>query len=103
MTSPSGPQALATLPALDGPRFQNDPARLYRKMREALAAVDQVELGTQMEQIADRLIDSFAGSDGEHGCPYPAQEIAATIVESAIEVLLDRLPVRFTPAYPRVR
>ncbi|PXY37187.1 cytochrome [Prauserella coralliicola] len=31
-------------------------------------------------------------SHGEHGCPYPAQEIAATIVESAIEVLLDRLP-----------
>lgn len=31
-------------------------------------------------------------SHGEHGCPYPAQEIAATIVEGGIEVLLDRLP-----------
>ncbi|EHR53384.1 cytochrome P450 [Saccharomonospora amisosensis] len=31
-------------------------------------------------------------SHGEHGCPYPAQEIAATIVEGGIEVVLDRLP-----------
>lgn len=29
---------------------------------------------------------------GEHGCPYPAQEIAKVIAEVAIEVLLDRLP-----------
>lgn len=31
-------------------------------------------------------------SHGEHGCPQPAREIAHTIVETAIEVLLDRLP-----------
>ena len=31
-------------------------------------------------------------SNGEHGCPYAAQEIAKVIAEAAIEVLLDRLP-----------
>ncbi|WP_019818950.1 cytochrome P450 [Saccharomonospora saliphila] len=31
-------------------------------------------------------------SHGEHGCPYPAQEIATTLVHGGIEVLLDRLP-----------
>jgi len=31
-------------------------------------------------------------SHGEHGCPYPAQEIARTITRVGIEVLLDRLP-----------
>lgn len=31
-------------------------------------------------------------SHGEHGCPYPAQEIARTITQTGIEVLLDRLP-----------
>jgi cytochrome P450 len=31
-------------------------------------------------------------SHGEHGCPYPAREIAESIVETAVEVLLDRLP-----------
>jgi cytochrome P450 len=46
--------------------------------------------------------DSYAGSvgnqaymsfsHGEHGCPYPAQEIARTISQTGIEVLLDRLP-----------
>lgn len=29
---------------------------------------------------------------GEHGCPYPAPEIAETIARTAVEVLLDRLP-----------
>ncbi|WP_007025218.1 cytochrome P450 family protein [Saccharomonospora iraqiensis] len=29
---------------------------------------------------------------GEHGCPYPAQEIAATVARGGVEVLLDRLP-----------
>jgi len=64
-------------------------------------------------------------SHGEHRCPYAAQELAEVIAETAIEVLLDRLPdmtlavaddalvwrpspwmrglialpVRFTPAY----
>ncbi|HEX6470856.1 MAG TPA: cytochrome P450 [Streptosporangiaceae bacterium] len=31
-------------------------------------------------------------SHGEHGCPYPAREIAESIVETAVTVLLDRLP-----------
>ena len=64
---------------------------------------------------------------GEHGCPFPAPEIAEVIAKSTIEVLLDRLPdmllavdpgtlvwresawirglealpVRFTPTYAR--
>ncbi|GAA2777849.1 cytochrome P450 [Saccharopolyspora taberi] len=29
---------------------------------------------------------------GEHGCPFPAPEIAEVIAKSTIEVLLDRLP-----------
>nr|WP_221308937.1 cytochrome P450 [Nocardiopsis mwathae] len=29
---------------------------------------------------------------GEHGCPFPAPELAETIARTAIEVLLDRLP-----------
>ena len=31
-------------------------------------------------------------SHGEHGCPYSAREIAESIVETAVQVLLDRLP-----------
>jgi cytochrome P450 len=31
-------------------------------------------------------------SHGEHGCPMAAREIAETITETAVEVLLDRLP-----------
>jgi cytochrome P450 len=31
-------------------------------------------------------------SHGEHGCPFPAQEIARVITTTGIEVLLDRLP-----------
>ncbi|HEY7489457.1 MAG TPA: cytochrome P450 [Streptosporangiaceae bacterium] len=31
-------------------------------------------------------------SHGEHGCPHPAREIAESIVETAVQVLLDRLP-----------
>lgn len=31
-------------------------------------------------------------SHGEHGCPYPAREAAEVIANTAIEVLLDRLP-----------
>lgn len=31
-------------------------------------------------------------SHGEHGCPDPAREIAESIVETAVQVLLDRLP-----------
>jgi cytochrome P450 len=29
---------------------------------------------------------------GEHGCPYPAPELAETIAKTSVEVLLDRLP-----------
>lgn len=29
---------------------------------------------------------------GEHGCPWPAPEVAEVIAQSAVEVLLDRLP-----------
>jgi cytochrome P450 len=29
---------------------------------------------------------------GEHGCPYPAPELAGVIAQGAVEVLLDRLP-----------
>lgn len=29
---------------------------------------------------------------GEHGCPFPAPELAETIAKTAVEVLLDRLP-----------
>lgn len=31
-------------------------------------------------------------SHGEHGCPFPAPELAEVIAKSAVEVLLDRLP-----------
>jgi cytochrome P450 len=31
-------------------------------------------------------------SHGEHGCPYPARELAEIIAQTAVEVLLDRLP-----------
>ncbi|KQX53233.1 MULTISPECIES: cytochrome P450 [unclassified Streptomyces] len=34
----------------------------------------------------------LAFSHGEYRCPFPAQEIAETIVRTGIEVLLDRLP-----------
>ncbi|MFC5834448.1 cytochrome P450 [Nonomuraea insulae] len=29
---------------------------------------------------------------GEHGCPFPAPELAETIAKTAVEVLIDRLP-----------
>ena len=29
---------------------------------------------------------------GEHGCPYPAPEVAQVIAKTTVEVLLDRLP-----------
>jgi cytochrome P450 len=29
---------------------------------------------------------------GEHGCPYPAPEVAEVIARTTVEVLLDRLP-----------
>lgn len=34
----------------------------------------------------------LAFSTGEHGCPHPAPELAEVMAQTAIEVLLDRLP-----------
>jgi cytochrome P450 len=79
-------------------------------------AVRATELGGQRIQAGDMLIlglaaanadpmireqstPSAAGnrsqlsfSHGEHRCPLPAQEIAEVVAQTAIEVLLDRLP-----------
>ncbi|KJE22265.1 cytochrome P450 [Frankia torreyi] len=79
-------------------------------------AVRSTQLAGQHIQAGDMLVlscaaangdpqvrpDSFEGpggnhahmsfGHGEHRCPYPAQEIAETIVRGAVEVLLDRLP-----------
>jgi cytochrome P450 len=79
-------------------------------------AARDTQLGGQRIQAGDLLVlsyaaantdpqvqpGSFAGSDGnhahmsfshgEHGCPYPAQEAAEIISQTAVEVLLDRLP-----------
>ncbi len=42
------------------------------------------------DSSANRAHMSFG--HGEHGCPFPAPELAETIARTAIEVLLDRLP-----------
>jgi cytochrome P450 len=79
-------------------------------------AVQDTTLGGQLIRKGDLLIlglaaangdpqvrpDSYDGSGGnhahmsfghgEHRCPFPAPEIAERIAESAVEVLLDRLP-----------
>nr|WP_245380753.1 cytochrome P450 [Kibdelosporangium banguiense] len=79
-------------------------------------AARDTHLGGQRIQAGDLLVlsyaaantdpqvqpGSFAGSDGnhahmsfshgEHGCPYPAHEAAEIISQTAVEVLLDRLP-----------
>ncbi len=79
-------------------------------------AIRSTQLAGQHIQTGDMLVlscaaangdpqvrpDSFEGpggnhahmsfGHGEHRCPYPAQEIAETIVRAAVEVLLDRLP-----------
>lgn len=49
-----------------------------------------VRPGSHGDSAGNQAYMSF--SHGEHGCPQPAREIAETIVETAIEVLLDRLP-----------
>lgn len=80
-------------------------------------------LGPDVDLQGNRAHLSFG--HGEHGCPYPAPEVAEVIARSTVEVLLDRLPdteltvpaeslawrpsvwmrglerlpVRFTPAY----
>ena len=40
--------------------------------------------------MANRAHMSFG--HGEHGCPFPAPELAEVIAKAAVEVLLDRLP-----------
>jgi cytochrome P450 len=84
---------------------QNYPARW---------ATRDTQLGGQRIQTGDLLVLSYAAanadpqvqpgsfasgnhahmsfSHGEHGCPYPAREIAEIITQAAVEVLLDRLP-----------
>lgn len=50
----------------------------------------QVQPGTPDSSGENRAQMSFG--HGEHGCPFPAPELAKIIATSAIEVLLDRLP-----------
>jgi cytochrome P450 len=40
--------------------------------------------------VGNRAMMSFG--HGEHGCPYPAPEIAELIAKTSVEVLIDRLP-----------
>ncbi|MGB3438202.1 MAG: cytochrome P450 [Actinophytocola sp.] len=40
--------------------------------------------------VGNRAMMSFG--HGEHGCPYPAPELAEIIAKSSVEVLIDRLP-----------
>lgn len=79
-------------------------------------AVRNTQLGGQRIQAGDLLVLGLAAANndpqvypspdpgstgnrahmsfghGEHGCPYPAPEIAEVIARAAVEVLLDRLP-----------
>ncbi|GAB2978540.1 cytochrome P450 [Amycolatopsis acidiphila] len=79
-------------------------------------ATRDTQLGGQRVRAGDLLVlglaaansdplvrpDSDAGSagnqahmsfgHGEHGCPYPAPEVAEVIAKTTVEVLLDRLP-----------
>ncbi|MDS1270204.1 cytochrome P450 [Lipingzhangella sp. LS1_29] len=50
----------------------------------------QVQPGQPTGSGENRAQMSFGG--GEHGCPFPAPELARIIATSAIEVLLDHLP-----------
>ncbi|MEU5884978.1 cytochrome P450 [Spirillospora sp. NPDC047279] len=50
----------------------------------------QVRPATYGATAANRAHMSFG--HGEHGCPFPAPELAEIIAKTAIEVLLDRLP-----------
>jgi hypothetical protein len=89
--------------------------RIARQRRVRLAVLDadllKLDHGTAQ---AGRLVDVAANTDpqvwpdsfaiaggnhahvssshGEHGCPYPARELAEVIAHTAVEVLLDRLP-----------
>jgi cytochrome P450 len=40
--------------------------------------------------VGNRAMMSFG--HGEHGCPYPAPELAEIIAKTSVEVLIDRLP-----------
>jgi cytochrome P450 len=112
-------------------------------------AIRDIELGGRIIRAGDVIIVGLAGANadprvrpavhgdwggnhahlafgtGDHGCPHPAPELAQVMVQTAVEVLLDRLPdvrlavpedelewrpgfrvrglsalpVRFTPAY----
>jgi cytochrome P450 len=50
----------------------------------------QVHPDTYAESAMNRAHMSFG--HGEHGCPFPAPELAELIAKSAVEVLLDRVP-----------
>ena len=50
----------------------------------------EVRPNSYADAVGNQAYMSF--SHGEHGCPHPAREIAESIVETAVEVLLDRLP-----------
>jgi cytochrome P450 len=119
------------------------------KAAPAYWAAGDIELGGQQIRAGEVIIVGLAGANadprirptvhddssgnhahlafgtGDHGCPYPAPELAEVIAQTTIEVLLDRLPdvrlavppdrlewrpahhvrglvalpVRFTPAY----
>jgi cytochrome P450 len=79
-------------------------------------ATQETELGGQTVRAGDVVIVGLAGASadprvrpavhgdsggnhahlafgtGDHGCPHPAPELAEVIAQTAIEVLLDRLP-----------
>jgi cytochrome P450 len=50
----------------------------------------EVRPNSYADAVGNQAYMSF--SHGEHGCPQLAKEIAESIVETAVEVLLDRLP-----------
>lgn len=56
----------------------------------AANADPQAHPSSFMDSGANRAHMSFG--HGEHGCPYPAPELAEVIARTAIEVLLDRVP-----------
>jgi cytochrome P450 len=99
-------QALNEVLWVDTPT-QNYPARWAA--RDTLLAGQRIRSGDLLvlsyaaantdPQIRPDSLASFGGnyahmsfSHGEHGCPYPARELAETIAHTAVEVLLDRLP-----------
>jgi cytochrome P450 len=63
----------------------------------AAANVDpQVHPRSFADSGANRAHMSFG--HGEHGCPFPAPELAEVIAKAAVEVLLDRIPDEFCPS-----